>query len=133
MPGWVSKNQQYSLCTGEREGLGFLICISFRSPLKVKSVDEVTVVKKEMQRVRRERSARQLPGVGGRPCRECGVASILATPAGTGTAEPGFQCSGCWGAGLPGSSSWQPGERHQGLPEPGLTLVLGSCWSLTGS
>lgn len=53
--GWGSRKQQYSLCTGEIEGLGFLTCISFCSPLKVKRVDEVIVVKKEIQGVRRER------------------------------------------------------------------------------
>lgn len=44
--GWVSKKHQYGLCIGEIEDLGFLTCIPFCCPLKVKRVDEIIVVKK---------------------------------------------------------------------------------------
>lgn len=130
---WVSKNQQNSLCIGTQRVLDF----PHPSPSALlwrSRVDEVIVVKKEIQRARRERAARQLQGMWGRACRECGDASILAMAAGAGIAEPGWRWSGCWGASrVNGSSSWQAGERHghQGLPEHGLILVKQRwpfCW-----
>lgn len=129
---WVSKKHQYSLCIGETEDLGFLTCIPFRSPLKVKRVDEIIDVNKEIQRVRRERAAKWERGKAA--ARDEGQTpqgvSVVVHPSwlcqqGPGMAEPGFHWCGCWGAGLPRSSSKQAGERHrhEGLPEQSLILV----------
>lgn len=96
-------------------------------------VDEIIDVKKEIQRVRRERAAR---GERGKAAargegQTLQAGSVVVHPSwlcqqGPGVAEPGFHWCGCWGAALTGSSSEQAGERlgQEGLPELSLILVI---------